>query len=113
MYDWQGNQPAPEFDLSLAESYIGKVILVGLTYYANDGTFLEQVQFHGVVESVSSEGLQVALRGKRSGENWMMPPNLESISVAAPGIYTLRSTGEEVENPDLLSTWTVTNPASS
>lgn len=113
MYAWHGSTAQPEFDQALAESYIGKYILVGVTYLAHDGSFLEQVQMHGVIESVSSEGMQISLCGKRSGETWLMPPNLDSVSPAKPGTYSLRSTGETVENPDLLSTWTVTKPLAS
>jgi hypothetical protein len=110
MYEWQGSSPQPEFDQPLAESYIGKYILIGLTYLTHDGSVLEQVQMHGVIESVSSDGIQITLCGKRSGEVWVMPPNLDSVSAAKPGTYSLRSTGETVEDPDLLATWTVTKP---
>lgn len=113
MYEWRGSSAQPEFDQALAESYIGKYILIGVTYLAHDGTFHEQVQMHGVIESVSTEGLKISLHGTRSGDTWLMPPNLDSVSHAKPGTYTLRSTGEAIENPDLLATWTVTKPLSS
>ena len=113
MYEWTGGATQPEFDQALAGSYIGKYILVGVTYLAHDGSFLEQVQMHGVIESVSSEGMHISLRGNRSGETWLMPPNLDSVSPAKPGAYALRSTGETIENPDLISTWTVTKPLAS
>jgi hypothetical protein len=113
MYEWHGKSTQPEFDQGLADSYIGKYILVGVTYLAHDGSFLEQIQMHGVVESVSSDGVQISLRGKKNGEIWLMPPNLDSVSPAKPGTYSLRSTGETIENPDLLSSWTVTKPLTS
>lgn len=107
MYEWTGDSAPPEFDQVLAESYIGKYILIGLTYLAHDDSFIEQVQMHGLIESASRDGIQIALRGKRKGETWVMPPNLDSVSAAKPGTYSLRSTGETVEDPDLLATWTV------
>lgn len=113
MYEWQGDTRQPKIDLALASTYIGKYVLVGVTYYDHLGNFVEQVQMHGVIESVSREGIKITLRGTRDGETWVMPPNLDSTSVAKPGIYSLRSTGEEVENPDLLSTWNVTKPRTS
>jgi hypothetical protein len=108
MYNWQGDAHKPEFDQDLASTYLGKYILVGVSYYDHAGNFIEQVQMHGVIDSISSEGMKIALRGTREGETWTMPPNLDSVSIANPGIYSLRSTGEEIENPDLVSTWNVT-----
>jgi hypothetical protein len=39
-----------------------------------------------------------------------MPPDLTAMSAASPGIYTLRGTLEEVEDPDLVATWSVREP---
>ncbi len=91
--------------------YVGKYILVGVTYLDHFGKEVERLQMHGVVESADTKGICISLSGKRQGESWVMPPTLDAISWASPGIYTLHSTGEEVENPDLLSTWTVTKPS--
>lgn len=113
MYEWQGDIREPDFDLALASSYVGKYILIGVSYFDAAGNFIEQKQMHGVVSSASPEGLTISLRGAREGESWVMPPNLDSVSVASPGLYSLRSTGEEIENPDLLSTWNVTKPHQS
>lgn len=110
MYEWTGNNKPPEFDQALADSYIGKYILVGVTYLDHTGKELERVQFHGVIESAGPEGVHIALRGKRDGEYWVMPPDLGSVSAARPGKYSLHSTGEVVEDPDLLATWTVNKP---
>jgi hypothetical protein len=107
-YEWQGDNPPPEFDNQLADSYIGKYILIGITYFNKAGDLLEQIQIHGVIESVNTQGLTVSLKGKNSGESWIMPPMLEAIQQANPGLYSLHTTGEEIENPDLLSTWSVT-----
>lgn len=110
MYQWTGNNESPEFDQALANSYVGKYILVGVTYLDHKGKELEQVQLHGIIESASPDGVRIALRGKRNGEHWVMPPDLSSVSAARPGKYSLHSTEEVVENPDLLATWTVNKP---
>lgn len=110
MYQWTGENAPPDFDQALADSYVGRYILVGLTYLDHFGKVLEQIQIHGVVEAASPRGVRIALRGKRDGEVWVMPPDLNSISSAKPGTYSLRSTGEVVENPELLATWSVTKP---
>jgi hypothetical protein len=52
----------------------------------------------------------ISLRGVRDGGSWKTPPLLQAISPAKPGIYTLKGTGENVENPDLLATWRVQEP---
>lgn len=48
MYEWTGDNKPPEFDQVLADSYVGKYILVGVTYLDHTGKELERVQFHGV-----------------------------------------------------------------
>lgn len=100
----------PPFDQKLADTYIGKYILVGITYLDHTGKETSQVQMHGVVESATPEGIRIALRGTRAGQSWDMPPAPEAIHPATPGTYKLRSTGEVIENPDLLSTWSLKAP---
>jgi hypothetical protein len=39
-----------------------------------------------------------------------MPPH-PSIKPAKPGIYNLNTTGEMIENPDLVSTWAIMEPS--
>ena len=110
MYEYRGTSDEPEFDQALADSYVGRYILVGVTYLDHFGKELERVQFHGVIESVSREGVRIALRGKRDGEYWTMPPDLNSIFPAKPGTYSLHGTGEVIEDPDFLAKWTVNKP---
>jgi hypothetical protein len=84
---------------------------VGLTYLDHRGEFLEQRQLHGEIVSANRDGVVIALAGKRAGEQWTMPPALESIRRAPAGEYRLRETGEVVIDPDLMSTWTISKPA--
>jgi hypothetical protein len=39
-----------------------------------------------------------------------MPPDLTAMSAASPGIYTLRGTLEEFEDPDLVATRSIGEP---
>jgi hypothetical protein len=110
MYQWTGGGGPPEFDQALADSYVGKYILVGITYLDSNGALVERVQLHGVIEAATPNGIEISLRGKRAGEVWTMPPTLDAISAAPPGQYSLKSSDEVVDDPDLLSTWTVTKP---
>lgn len=97
----------PKFDPVLAASYIGKYVLIGITYVDADGKPLEQEQMHGIITAATEAGITVELKGGEGGKVWNMPPDHRAISPAKPGTYTLRDTGEEIEDPDLLATWTI------
>jgi hypothetical protein len=42
-----------------------------------------------------------------------LPPDLRALQAAKPGQYQLRSTGETIENPDLTTSWTMTEASKS
>ncbi len=86
---------------------LGKVILVGLTYYSNDDTIVKLEQYYGTVIESSKQGICIKLN---DGTIQKLPPDLSSINAAPLGEYRLKSTGEIVVNPDFLSTWNVTMP---
>jgi hypothetical protein len=110
MHQWTDDTAPQDFDQDLADTYVGQYILVGVTYLDYFGKLLGEVQVHGVIEAASEDGLEISLRGARQGERWIMPPCLDSIAPAAPGTYRLCSTGEVIEDPDLLSAWTLARP---
>ena len=83
---------------------LGKVILVGITYYTHDRQFIEQKQYHGTVIRVDDAGMIVQ---KSDGEEVWLPPDLRSTKPAPPGENRERSTGEIVVNPDFFTTWNV------
>ncbi len=89
---------------------IGKIMLIGMTYYTHDDQFIEQKQFWGKVVEIRED---VILVQQKNGENISLPPDLRSVKIAPPGTYRLRSTGETIENPDYLSTWIVHEPEPS
>ena len=99
------------FDEGAAQSLIGKRVLVGLTRCNQAGDVVGYEQFHGAIVRVSaSEGIIVQVHN--SGEERWLPPDLSRLEAASPGSYRLKSTGEVVVDPDLLSTWTVYPPSS-
>lgn len=100
----------PPFDDELAASYVGKYILVGLTFLDPHGQESLRQQLHGVILSASPDGILIALRGVHEGQTWNMPPALEAIRPAEPGCYTLHETAEVIEDPDLLASWTIRKP---
>lgn len=89
------------------DDLLGKVVLVGLTYYTHDNVFIEQRQYWGTV--IKSNDKTICIKQK-NGELFELPPDLSSTKPAPPGEYRLRSTGETVINPDFLSTWNVNRP---
>ncbi len=109
-YGWSGNASAHEVDSAATDIYVGKYILVGVTYVDSAGQVESSVQMHGVVESASQDGVTIALKGERLGQSWTMPADLSAISPAQPGRYELPETGEIVENPDFICTWMVQKP---
>jgi hypothetical protein len=84
---------------------IGKTVLVGKTYVRGDEV-VETVQFLGLVEAIA-ERTGFALRRADTSKLEWLPPDLRAFQPAEPGEYTLRGTGEIVEDPDFISTWTV------
>lgn len=89
-----------------AESLVGKRVLVGLTFVNAQDEAVEQTQYHGVIES-ADEHDGFAVRRADTGEVEWLPPDLRAFETAARGEYRLRSTGEVVVDPDLLTAWTI------
>jgi hypothetical protein len=87
-----------------AADLVGKYILIGLRYVDNLGVEVHSAQMHGIVSAASTKQVHVALRGERHGSTFLLPPDPRFFSAAKPGKYTLRSTGEVIENPQLLCT---------
>jgi hypothetical protein len=101
-------QALPPWDKAVAAALPGNRLLVGITYLAEDGSLIEQQQLFGIVERADErEGILLELRGQRAGEQFKLPPDTRSIQEALPGTYQLRSTGEEVVDPDFTATFTV------
>ena len=89
----------------VAQKYVGRTIFIGITYLRRDGTLREQVQMHGVVSAIDEHGIKIRL----SDGSWFnLPPDLRSIKLAPRGQYRVGSTGETINDPDLMTTWTIT-----
>ena len=94
-----------DIDPACAAQYVGKTILVGITYLDRDDRVVGSTQWHGVIEKIDPL-LEIRVAG--SDEVRTLPPRVEA---AGPGEYTLRSTGEVVTDPGFLATWTVETKA--
>ncbi len=91
------------------EKYLGKTILVGITFKGVDGKVLKVLQFDGVISKIDEDVIEV----QRSDDEgpYTLPPDINSLRPAAPGEYTLKTSGKKVINPDYLSTWEVQEPS--
>ena len=97
------------WDDEVADGLEGAVVLVGVTYADPAGERMEQL--YCVVEAAAPDkGILLSLRGSRDGETFWLPPDLQNLTVAGPGRYRLRSTGDVVVDPDYTATWTVHPP---
>ena len=81
----------------------GKTVLIGISKLSHDRQLLGQQQYVGTFHSMDRV-IHVTLK---NGEDFTLPPDLSVFQRAKPGIYRLRSTGEEVKNPDFLVSWTI------
>ena len=86
--------------------FVGKSILVGLTYLDRKGQLLHQLQYHGVISRITAKGIFIRLPNGK--DQCSLPPDTSVLKQAMPGNYRLRSTGEIVTNPDYLAQWTIT-----
>lgn len=89
------------------EDILGKILLIGITYYTHDDQYIDQKEFWGIVTTANEEEITIK---QSNGAPFSIPPDLSSITQADEGEYTLNSTGEVVVNPDFLSTWSLYKP---
>lgn len=95
-------------DFENPHTLLGRTILVGLTYLKEDGTLDRQEQYFGRIESVGADRWMSV---ERDGVSVVrVPCDPKAMQIAARGTYRLRSTGEEIVDPEILSTWTIHPP---
>lgn len=85
--------------------YLGKRLLVGITYEDHEGELIRQEQFHGLIVEAGEGGIEIERAD--TGERTSLPPELMP---ASPGEYRLRSTGETVVDPDYVAQWVMKAP---
>jgi hypothetical protein len=105
----------PEWDQSEADWLIRKTTLVGITRLASDGTTIKsQWQYHAkIVRADRSAGIVIECEGVWSGKTMTLPPMTGAFHPANSGEYRLRSTGEIIKDPDVLTTWSIIEPTKS
>lgn len=96
-------------NIESAGQYIGKHLLVGLTYRDDNGEVIKRVQLHGIITRITKEGIFIE-RADGNGE-FTLPSDLESLEPTIPGAeYRINITGEVVRDADYMSNWTIDMP---
>jgi hypothetical protein len=88
-----------------SENYIGKLVLIGLTFLNDNEELVEQYQTHGVIQAIDDNGMMRIRR--ENSPVFTIPFDEESMSKAKLGIYRERSSGIEIENPDYTTSWSI------
>jgi len=91
-----------------SETILGKRILVGLTYLDRKGNIDRQIQLHGPITRLT--GSTLYFERSDGGGEFSIPFDGELDTTDSEAIYTLKSSGEVVENVHFLSTWTIHPP---
>ena len=92
-------------EFRILPEYIGKRVLIGMTYLDHDERLINREQLHGVIIKSDEEGITVKLG--TTGEEFTLPPDLTALEEAPKGEYRLYSTDEIVVDPDFLVRYTV------
>jgi hypothetical protein len=92
-------------DESKARDFIGKTVLIGVTYLDHEERQTGQQQWYGVISEISN-ARGIVVRLKNDSSHCALPPDLSALRPAKRGEYRLRTTGEVVTDPDFLMTWT-------
>lgn len=83
----------------------GRTVLVGITEVSDDGEVVDRQQFAGVLRGVGDDGwITLELL---DGTLASLPPDTRPFEEARPGRYELSTTGQVVDDPDFLCSWTL------
>jgi hypothetical protein len=93
-----------QLDEAKAKEYVGKIVLVGITDLDRNGKPTKRRQFFGTITEISVKNGMI-VTSINNATHLALPPDLSTLLPAKPGVYRLRSTGEVVTDPDLLTTW--------
>ncbi len=102
---------ASQWDEDLAAELLGSLVLIGFTRLTHDGELMSREQRYGrVVAANRSEGICIAWQDDQLGEHYWLPPSTRSFRALPPGTYEVVSTGEAIENPAFIASWTIAEP---
>ncbi len=90
------------------EELVGKTVLVGIAHTDKKGNLLGRSQYFGtIIRANTTEGVIVNRHGVQDIDT--LPPFPECYLPAKKGVYTLKSNGMKVTNPDYTCAWKLTS----
>ena len=94
---------------AFGDEYIGRSLLLGVTYTGPDGELRRQEQVVGTIMVVDfDEGVVVSC--EPDGSPFVLPGDPSWVEKAPRAEYRLRSTGQVVTNPDYIAQVTIRQP---
>ncbi len=92
------------------QELIGKTVLVGITHISKSNKVLGHSQYYGKIIAADFErGVLIARKGVK--DVVALPPVPSQFIPAKPGVYTLKSSGLKVKNPDYTTVWRLVSSA--
>ena len=93
-------------------SYIGKTVLIGLTFYDPDGKKTGSDVGHGKIVRINEkEGIVVEIGPDHS--EYKLPPDLNNLQKAPPGEYKESTTDVKITDPEFITFWEIHEVASN
>jgi len=94
--------------LSEFDGYLGKSLLISLTYLYPTGEVRHKSQTHGIITRIN-EAI-IAVQRQDTGDEFTLPAKLDALEPAPEGEYRLKPSGTVVVNPDYLVVFTIQEP---
>ena len=94
--------------LSEYDGYVGKHLLMSLTYLDGTGAMSQKVQLHGIITRINEAIIAVNLQD--TGEEFTLPADMSALTAAPEGEYRLKPSGDIVVDPDYLVVYTIGEP---
>ena len=93
----------PEYD-----EYVGKHLLISLTYLDDAGAVDHKSQRHGIITRINEA--VIAVNFQDTGEEFTLPADMSALTAAPEGEYRLKPSGDVVVDPDYLVVYTIGKP---
>ena len=87
-------------------SYIGKTVLIGLTFFDSDGQKTGDDVGHGKIIRINKkEGIVVETEPERN--EYKLPPDLKNLQKAPPGEFKESTTNIKITDPEFITFWEI------
>jgi hypothetical protein len=85
--------------------YLGKIVLIGVTYFGPDGKKVRGEVGHGRIVRMDEHGIVVRIEPHH--KEFRLPPDTSQLHKAAPGEYRESTTGITIIDPDFITSWEI------